>query len=223
MNPSSYTNDGIPIFTSYQIDVFGDPSYYGYDRFQVVEEINYVLDYKQEISVPRLKHREPHLYIRSERFASILNQLMGNRLNVAKKVQESDKWHDMLEEVEDVTENHYFQIRKILKKYKFITYYNRIPSIYRTAKKIKNFDKLNDRRYRLIMKNFLKMDKYFSNVKSACNRIYFPNLRFVALKLMMYEQVPMDIDIPYAITKSKEIQLNETFDQIWYFINTIVE
>jgi hypothetical protein len=214
MDPIGYTQEGIPQFTITQIDIWGYPHV---DRYQVLETrdcVRYEADFHQEQSI--IKPRPPHRYVRLDRFKNVLSQLMCQSLNVAKRVQRSDDWLDMLDEVGEIVEDHWFEARKILKKYGFETYYNRIPSILaQTSKHHKGgFAKKN---YDKIVEDFKKMDKYFDRVREACGRKYFPNLRFTALMLMDHHKSTTHIDIPLAITKSKVEELRDSFDNLGFY------
>ena len=219
MDPYSYTVEGIPVFTTAQVDLFGCPIFYGYESFQVIEtndSIEYVSDYKMEREYDLRKDRPPHRYVRAERFATILSQLMAQSINVSKRVMQSDKWLDMIDDVADVETNHWVETRRLLKLHDFRSYYNRIPGILALAKGTRGtFSRGN--KYRHIMKDFEKMDKHFHLVKGG--RKYFPNLRFTALMLMRKHGVVHEYEIPLAITKCKIAELNDSFERIWRFIN----
>ena len=135
MNPVSYTIEGIALFSVEQVEIFGCPSYYGYEEFQVVHTntcTHFVPDYAMEAVLP--KTRPTHRYIREERFTIILAQLMCMSINVSKKILVSDRWLDMLDEVAELDDDYWIRTRTILKRYKFNNYYNRIPGIIALAK-----------------------------------------------------------------------------------------
>lgn len=212
--------DGISKFTKNQVDIYGCPSYYGFEKFEVIEtcdSIEYVTDFKMEQSYKFIK-RVVHVYCRVERFQTILSQLMCMSINVSNRVMKSNEWLDMLEEVANLQTNHWIQTRKILKRYNFNSYYNRIPGILAIALTIGEQRFTKSSKFDDIMRDFKKMHCHFEEFKGIKYK-YFPNLRFVALKLMQYHQVYPKYDIPLAITKSKILSLEATFDDLWYFIN----
>lgn len=219
MQPISFF-ENVPQFSKYQVDLLGCPSVYGYEFFEVIEtddSITYATDFTLEHSYHLVK-RVVHVYCRMERFSIILAQLMCMSINVSNKVLMSNAWLDMIDEVAEIEENHWMTTRKILKKYNFNTYYNRIPGILALAKNSSN-NNYTSKAYSNIIKDFKKMHVNFEEFKGI-KYSYFPNLRFVALKLMQYHQVYPDYDIPLAITKSKIVSLEKTFDDLWFYINT---
>lgn len=50
MKPIRIDEDGIPIFTNVQVDDYGFPEHWGFDRYHIIEsrEGNFVTDYKME-------------------------------------------------------------------------------------------------------------------------------------------------------------------------------
>jgi hypothetical protein len=222
MEPIGCEN-GIKKFSKNQVNAFGCPSFYGYNNFEVIEtneSIEYASDYKMESNY-YMVNRSVHVYSRLERFELVLSQLMCMSLNVSNRILKSDRWLDMIDEVAQIEENHWICTRNILKKYKFNTYYNRIPGIISVAQgwKITSFNNSVSVIYSNILKDFTKMDVQFEKFKGVVYK-YFPNLRYVALKLMQHHQYYPAFDIPFAITKAKIVSLDKTFDDLWYFINT---
>jgi hypothetical protein len=108
MNPA-YRN-GIAIFTSDQIDIYGCPSYYGYERFEVHETPTYVTDWKMEHQY-ELKQKVPHIYIRSERFQVVVNQILGMTINASHRTTNTDCWHDMIERVAELETDYWMGTR----------------------------------------------------------------------------------------------------------------
>jgi len=139
------------------------------------------------------KCRPIHRYNRLERFKNTLDQLLGCRGNV------SDDVMLLMDGVQINWEN----IRRVLKKSKLPKLYNQIPLIIRKLGKgncieFENFHQS----YIAILKEFNRIHYKF-NCKEYERKRYFPNLRFVALKLIEKYGGKFLIDIPFIRTKRK--------------------
>jgi len=139
------------------------------------------------------KCRPIHRYNRLERFKNTLDQLLGCRGNVSDDVME------LMEGVQVNWEN----IRRVLKQNKLPKLYNQIPLIIRklgfgNCIEFENFHQS----YIEILKEFNQIHYNFNQLQN-CNRRYFPNLRFVALKLIEKYGGKFLFDIPFIRTKRK--------------------
>ncbi len=81
MKPIKIDPDGVPIFSSSQIDDYGLPEHWGYDVYRVSEslEANMVSDYKME---HEMYFRKIHRYSRLARFKVCLFNILGERGNI---------------------------------------------------------------------------------------------------------------------------------------------
>lgn len=213
MKPYKIDND-VAYFYLRDVEDYGCPSNWGYTRFFVIDnEPIYAMTSTNNANFTALKKlRTPHLYDRVLRFRNILTQLLGFTLNVSKQVQMSDSWLDMLDEVSLIENNHWYECRKILKKYKFNGYYNSIPAILKQCLFIRNPIKYSEKQYLMIMNSFIQLHRIFSKVETG--RKYFPNLRYVALKLIELNGLELQFEIPLLVTNSKCILLDNIFIQL---------
>lgn len=221
MIPLYYDENGTPVFNTDQIDMYGYPPF---DTYIVVQaQPHYYASYAQTLSIPIKKKRSVHYYSRYERFRLTLNQLSGIELNVGEKVIQSRQWQTCINEMKQTrfstNEACWVFARRILKKYRFSKYYNRIPALlqeidyeltgYKPAQ-------ITKQQYDAIMRDFGLLNTYFSNYTDE--RKYFFNMRFVVLTLMKKHNVVNTYRIPLLITKQKRIELKNEYDRLWEFI-----
>jgi hypothetical protein len=148
--------------------------------------------YKEEIEAKQ-KCRPIHRYNRLERFKNTLDQLLGCRGNISDEI--------ML--LMDGVGFSWEKIRRILKQNKLPKLYNQIPLIIRklgfgNCIEFENFHKS----YIGILKEFNQIHYNF-NLKKGDKRKYFPNLRFVALKLIEKYGGKFNLKIPFIRTRRK--------------------
>jgi hypothetical protein len=130
-------------------------------------------------------------------------------MSIAKSVLQSEKWMTTANEIADITTDYWFECRSILKKNNFSKYYNCIPAIIRRYCYFKEKIVYTQRDYALIMETFKQFQKAFASNKHG--RKYFPNLRYIALKIMAHHKIPLQYPIPFLITKTKIKPLNDLF------------
>lgn len=208
--PHHFSSDGKAVFTSLQLE-WGLPEHFGWTQEYEVQDLgpDFALNWADELVHRR---RAVHHYSRLERFKATLGQLMGCAGDVPapvlalmpatlKYVSPGELW---------------LTVRLILKKAKLRLYYNRIPAILAAIGLI-TFGPRNDK-YQAIMEDFARMHNVFASIKARLNRSYFPNLRYVAVRLMAKHGVRVPYTIPPTLTPSKEVALTKDFDIIWAFI-----
>lgn len=199
-----YYHENVPYFCSEQVNIYGPPDYYGYERFQVIESREdahpLVNDYQTETETFT---RPIHRYNRLERFTSTLKQLLGLKGNVPINIINSclhvtldpaTIWND---------------IRHILKKQKARKYYNSIPYIIKQLGIDTTENILSNNTYLQILKDFKYMQDRFRQHSG-----YFPNIRYVVLKLLERHNVALMFDIPLIRTKSKLEGLDVLFNKL---------
>jgi hypothetical protein len=108
MNPEF--RNGVAIFTTDQTDIYGCPSLYGYERFEVHETPVYVTDWKMEHQYD-LKKKIPHIYIRRERFKLVVDQILGLTINTSHRTTGCDRWCEMLECVSELETDYWVETR----------------------------------------------------------------------------------------------------------------
>lgn len=142
--------------------------------------------------------RPIHRYSRVERFISVVYQLLGERGDVPETVLEVVR-HWGFDEERDLIWN---SIRFILKQYNWARYYNRIPSIINLLGLRRK--KIDFWRVQNVIEKFKEMSFRFDTMKSELpERSYFPNLRYVALRLLEENGVRFSFEIPKIRTKRK--------------------
>lgn len=204
----------IPFYNSEQIAQYGLPEYWGVDVYQIIEtretSAPMVTDYDMEQA--RYGALRPiHYYNRVERFESTLFQLIACRGKVPDEVIQ----HIMEEGFDSHPDRIWDSIRTILKKKKWNRYYNRIPTILQILgfnRKI-NFGDKNSFVLELV-NEFKKIQAAFEKVKPELSRKYFPNLRYIAFRLLQQQGAMFEYRIPFLRTPSKEKMLDDLWDLI---------
>lgn len=197
MKPIKIDPDGVPIFSSSQIDDYGLPEHWGYDVYRVSEslEANMVSDYKME---HEMYFRKIHRYSRLARFKVCLFNILGERGNIPSyiismvknylKPNSIDKWNDT---------------RKLLKHFKQRKYYDQIPAILRSLSYGRCFPSLTSLQFEAIINDFKSLSEKFDRVKKEHLRTYFPNIRFIVLKLLELHGIRPNYPIPFVRTSRK--------------------
>ena len=229
-NPQ-FDGDGKMYFTREQIDMFGKPNYPSY---YVVEEreVLFGMEWEDELQLPR--PRKVHRYNRSTRFRHILTQLCcmtGNvPIEVVAKVADElgvkykiwERWQrrkdgsrkikewELLEKYDYDPDDIWDRVRIFLRDNKLGLYYNRIPTILnhfgiRTKKNI------TPKQYTGIIEEFQQL----SDAWISSKKIYFPDLRYVALRLMNKHGIDVCYRIPWVNTKRKLKSLHEKVERIY--------
>lgn len=213
MNPFK-TEEGKSYFYLRDVQDYGCPSYYGFTNFYVIDAdpVYVYTNYNENPGYSLKKRRAPHLYDRSARFHVIVCQLLGYKLSVAKSVMRSEKWRAISSEISNITDNYWNEARKILKNHNYSKYYNCIPSIVREYCYFKEKIVYTEKDYRNIMTMFQRFQHSFKTNK--CGRKYFPNLRYIALRIMQIHKIPLQFPIPLLITKTKIKLLNTIFKSL---------
>lgn len=198
----SYFRDNIPVFTSQQIDIYGTPDLFGFEEYEVVELAEesspMVTDWNFEKD--RERPRPIHRYDRVERFEFIMAQLLGIRGDVPMYVMAPMEYAN---KDPDLVWN---SIRNILKHYKQRKFYNRIPQIiFRLGLgSVFTWDRSSET-YNAIINDFKKLHHTFEycQKRQKWNRKYFPNMRFIAIKLLERYGAVCNFKIDFIRTKRK--------------------
>ena len=195
MLPLRIDPDGTPVFTNLQIDDYGLPEHWGYDKYIVTQsrEAVFVTDFKME---QERFFKKTHRYCRTSRFKTCLLNLLGERgkipahvLSMVKnflKPNSIDKWNDT---------------RKILKAFKQRRYYDNIPMILKHLNYGRLFKAITSETLEAIVNDFKALSTKFEETKTT--RRYFPNIRFIVLKLLELHGVTQNYPIPFARTCRK--------------------
>lgn len=217
--PHHYNGDGRAVFTTQQLE-WCDPEDFGFTgEYEVVDSgPKYTTEWKDEIMLTKKRY---HRYSRVKRFKFILTQLMGATGFVKQKNRDDEVmvmqpfWkHKKI--LEQIPKNMLWEtIRLILKKHKQRIFYNRIPTIIRRLGLVTPSKQSTSTKLDSIMYDFQLMHHVFNQVKSKIGRAYFPNLRYIALKLMAKHGLPLIVEIPQLRTLSKQEELDGIYKTIW--------
>jgi len=206
MKPYKIEN-GIPYFYTSQIDDYGFPEYFGYERYLVVNdnECRFVTDWKME---QERRQRPIHRYNRVARFTFVLAQLLG--------LKGSIPFDEMKKIRELTTDCSWTSIHKILKELKLRHLYNRIPQILKNLNAPPAIDfECTNGSFREMINDFRILQNEWTKQKN--NRKYFPSLRFIALKMLEERGAIIADDIQFMKTKKKQANL----ENLWDIINNL--
>lgn len=200
---------GTHVYTSAQIDTYGFPYLWGvYDYYVITDPNDYVIyktDWKFEQS-RRDNLRPIHRYSRVKRFESTLFQLIGERGDISKEVISDIKNIGFNSDPRYVWDS----IRSILKQKGLRKYYNRIPTIIQRL----------GLPYRIHVKDPLEVVNDFKAVHCAFDqqtlpdRKYFPNLRFICLKMLERHSATFGFRVPLIRTPRKLKPLQDLWVQL---------
>lgn len=203
MLPFKTDLDGTPMFTNLQIQDYGMPELWGYEKYLICEsrEAVMVTDFKME---SERSLQKTHRYCRRSRFKTCLLNLLGERGVIPESVMSmvriylrpdsKDKWNDT---------------RKILKAFKQRKYYDNIPMILRKLNYQRLFPAITSEQLEELMNDFMFLSTKFEQTKT-CRR-YFPNIRFIVFKLLETHGIKPNYPIPFARTCRKLKSLS----QLW--------
>lgn len=210
--PLRIESDGKHVYSSEQISIYGLPETWIWPNnyYEVISNLDFERPAAQDFKFEQERWgstRPIHRYSRVKRFESTLYQLLGYRGNV--------DLVDLLYIKEVGYDEHPLRIweslRRILKENGWQKYYNRIPTIIQMLGldlKIhvgKDNEMVND-----IIRTFKMMNSLFEDVKPF-GRTYFPNMRFIVIRMLETFGAKFDFDIPRVRTKRKLKPL----DEIW--------
>ena len=176
---------GIPEYRLEDIELFGLPDHWGVLNYLVIDckEISCPLSMEWKDEMHLLQDGVfIHRYDRCQRFKCTLYQLIGgSRVEIPSHVFRITK------EYNPDPNKVWNSVREILKEYGYKKFYNRI------------------------LLDFQKIHSYFDEIKKELKMDYFPNLRFVVLKLMERHGVVFQYYIPFIRVKKIQLKL----DLIW--------
>jgi hypothetical protein len=206
MKPLRFEYD-IPVFCSNDINDYGMPEHHGYLKYIVVEsrEANLVTDYKMEHAYDLIPI---HRYSRLARFKSTLLKLLGEKTKIPQHVIETCKLN-----LEKDDPDIWNATRKILKTNKWSMYYDFIPAILSKLNYYPMF-KISSQKFEEIINNYKTLCAKFDQTKHLFKRRYFPNIRFVVLKLLELHGCLHKYPIPFVRTERKMQALSLLWDKL---------
>ena len=211
-NRPHHYDGNVPVFTLDQI-TNSEPEQFGFENYLVVDcQPDYALNWEDEQNLQ--KKRPVHRYCRKERFRFTLCQLLGSSGRISPQICEHFKNMDL----QDIPRNQLWNFLRSELKKKGWKIYNRIPGLVGEIGRSKA-RMTNMKAYQQILDDFEKMHIAWPDIKSEFDRKYFPNLRYVALKLMAKAGIEPVIEIPLTRTPRKQILLDEIYEKMWVEIN----
>ena len=216
MEPIRYDGEGesrIAVFTKQQIDILGEPDYYGFDKYLVIDSgPEYVCGATYwDQSYLKKKHR----YSRLARFKSTVRNLFGESLP---QIDEDEPVLVIMETyLKNNPGNPYEFCRQILKSYKLQKYYKHIPYFVKKYLGIKVFEMDAEITNNLspileeVYVRFTVFENLFYRIEKA--RKYFPNLKYTALRILKDVGVQNKF-IPVLRTKRKIKELDIFFEAL---------
>ena len=151
-----------------------------------------------------------HRYSRTDRFKFTVYQLLGASGEVPRSVKKYIK-----KRLGKTTRKSkiWNQVRSILKEMKLRRYYNRIPQIIYSITK-QPIEGINSLSIDTILSEFGLMNIQFdSTLRAKWKRSYFPNLRFIALKLFEKNGITYPYKVPLVRTLRKRKYLNSLYNE----------
>ncbi len=214
----------VPVYSTRQVELFGNPDKWGVCCFQVIEtrdDVVYMSDYKSQITrVVKPIHR----YSRVKRFETTLYQLLAVRGNVPLELILEIRlcgydhhpeyiWESIrscLKELKTVD----VQKKHDIIRYKTKIFYNRIPCIIRELGHYELKIDFKDKAAFLVMiiEEFKRMSWAFDQL--SCDYTYFPNMRFICLKMLQYYGAGINFFIPIIRTKRKYKPLDDLWTKL---------
>lgn len=194
-----YYEYGVPYYKQEDVEHYGLPDLWGVLNYQVIEcrEINqpYVMEFEDEVQLAR-EGVNRHRYVRYMRFKYTIDRLCGYSRVVIP--------HDIVDMIdEELVERHpdtiWEKIRFILKFYGYKKFYDRIPCIIRKLNLPWRIH-ITKTHMHAILRDFQDMSDTFDELMRGGGMPdikYFPNLRYMALKLMEKHGVQVDFYIPF--------------------------
>ncbi len=210
---------GVPVFNSEQLKVYGVPDNYGCFDYIVIELSETVSPYVTDWDMDQERYgslRPIHHYNRVKRFESVIYQLLSARGEVPDEVILFVKLHGYNTDKDLIWD----EIRNILKMQGWRRYYNRIPTILsRLGFPLKiNYGNRTDT-IDLIIREFRRISMNFETmfpVEGKKRKKYFPNIRFVALKLLEHYDTEFEYNIPFVRTPRKVKSMHDMWDLLFY-------
>jgi hypothetical protein len=163
------------------------------------------MEFTDEVRAEKAKNAIHH-YSRRDRFKVTLRELLIIHSNIPISLLEDIKTTLVVYGKHNIWD----RIRTILKKSKFTKYYNCIPEIILFCSGMKPC--IPDEAYIRILQDFDRMSFGFESIRDHFGIKYFPNLRYVSLKLARRHGVSFPYKVVELRTARKLRELNEVFD-----------
>lgn len=205
LRPLRYDLD-TPIFSSTDIQVFGLPLHYGYEKYLVIDDNSE--DHLQPQNHKEYTHfTKKHHYSRIARFNRVVRSLFGESSAVLEPKSIVGVVQQLLN---PFSENPYQDCFKILKHYNLPKLYAQIPAILFQAHGIRllKTQKPLSELFQEVCTRFKVFEQLFFELDD--DRKYFPNLKFTALRILESLGVENKC-IPHLRTKRKLLVMEKLF------------
>jgi len=197
----------VPVYSSNDILKYGVPDHYNIIDYIVIDMDPSPLDYYKCTDKKILPY---HHYNRKERFRLILGYLLG------KGQVPFEIFELVLDQITYVDEDYiWHEIQDILGKSGNCKFTNRIPRIMIMLDHGKCFETTREE---FIIERFNLASERFDYLKSRNlleGRTYFPNLRYVAFRLLAEHEANFKIKVPLLKTKTKLQPMDEMYRKIF--------
>lgn len=211
-----YFDNGVPVYTRTMIDLFGLPQTH-FNYLVIDDSIEYLHSYSTlETHCENLNN--VHRYDRLARFSTMLLQIIGDAqitsqkgLKCIKQVSKQLPKDYDLQSLSTI----YQLVRTVMRRNGLKIYYNRIATI------LHEFNITDVRRHysthlvNNVIQDFEKMHYAFTKISHKISRKYFPNLKYVALKLLLKYGFSNPFGLKLAKTPSRLQKLDMDFEYIW--------
>jgi hypothetical protein len=201
-----------PCFRRVDVDMFGLPHYYGVENYFVIsteDDISpHVTDWVME-KERRGALRPPHRYSRVSRFRALLYDLMGHR-NIPDEILECLNEYGFEKGDDEIYES----IREVFKVFGYRKYYNSIPSLIMRLRGQPLANLFDWKIIEMVNNDFQRMSNRFDNQYEG-SRLYFPNLRYVALNLLELNGVQFGFRMKKIRTPRKVGVMENIFDLLY--------
>lgn len=167
------------------------------------------IEYKDEQEMDWVKK---HRYSRPDRFRFILYRLLNVHGHIPVWLHRKVRGELRKVPVKPSPAKIWNQIRAILKRTGNQKYYNDIPSFIKFSCGLK--PKFEGAVIPKILRDFDKMHANWDNLAFELGRKYFPNLRYVALKLIKKHGINHPYKVVMVRTLRKQNYLDEIFDRL---------
>lgn len=202
--------DGVPVYSSLDVEIYGPPHEYGIDAYRVEEAREHahpmVMDWQMEVEAKRAL-RPIHRYCRISRFRNVLFTLIMERGSVPQTVL------DLVRHLNPDSANIWILVRKVLTRNKIVRkYVNQIPAIIKAlgGPSIVQYDWGI---LKACLNQFCEMSRRFD--RERVGNKYFPSLRFVAVKLLESNGAIFRLPIQLAVVKCKREAMQDWWNKFY--------
>jgi len=201
----------LAVFSSGQLDLYGDPDLDLYPQYIVIEGSPIYMQSYAEVSQAVLK--KVHHYDRQARFKSALKHVLGQSNIKSKDIEPIIAIVSAYVRKDDP--DRYENTLKILKHYKAPHLYKHVPAILHMAGKDKLYDQPQNMSaiFEAVLTDFINFQhKFYESAEMRSGRVYFPHMKYLAIRFL--EKRGVHLNIPKLKTKRKIKAYDELFNKL---------